>query len=106
MKRHGFLIIGMACLFGFILTLGAIAHAETTVGIEVIETEGAGALGLKPGAADKHYFDDGAGVVALDNGAEVVFPAPSIGDALVVTMIRTGESSFDWLTTCIRGTAG
>ncbi len=25
MKRHGFLIIGMACLFGFVLTLAAIA---------------------------------------------------------------------------------
>ncbi len=41
MKRHGYLIIGMACLFGFILTLGAIAHAETTVGVEVIG-QGAG----------------------------------------------------------------
>ena len=41
MKRHSFLIIGMACLFGFILTLGAIAHAETTVGVELIG-QGAG----------------------------------------------------------------
>ncbi len=81
--------------------------AGAEVGFVVrVETEGAGALGLKPGAGDKHYFDDGTGVVALDNGAAVVFAAPGIGDTLVVTMIRTGESSFDWLTACIRGTAG
>jgi hypothetical protein len=30
MKRHGYLIIGMACLVGFILTLAALSHAETT----------------------------------------------------------------------------
>jgi len=36
MKRHGYLIIGMACLVGFILTLTAIVYAETTVGFEVI----------------------------------------------------------------------
>ena len=41
MKRHGFLIIGMACLIGFVLTLAAIARAETTVAAELIG-QGAG----------------------------------------------------------------
>ena len=41
MKRHGYLIIGMACLVGFILTLAALSHAETTVSLEAIG-QGAG----------------------------------------------------------------
>jgi hypothetical protein len=36
MKRHGFLIIGIACLFGVLFCLAAIAKAETTVGFEAI----------------------------------------------------------------------
>jgi hypothetical protein len=95
-----------------IQTLPDTADVVTALGtgVEVgfvvrVETEGAGAFGLKPGADDKHYFDGGGGVVALDNGAEVVFEVPNIGDTLVVTMIRTGESSFDWLTACVRGAA-
>jgi hypothetical protein len=36
MKRHEYLIIGIACLIGFLLTLAAIARAETTVSLEVI----------------------------------------------------------------------
>jgi hypothetical protein len=36
MKRHEYLIISAVCLIGFILTLAAIARAETTVSLEVI----------------------------------------------------------------------
>ena len=41
MKRHEYLIISAVCLIGFILTLAAIARAETIVSLEVIG-QGAG----------------------------------------------------------------
>lgn len=41
MKRYEYLIISAACLIGFVLTLAAIARAETTVSLEVIG-QGAG----------------------------------------------------------------
>ncbi len=41
MKRHGFLIIGIACLFGFILCLATLARAETNIYATVIG-QGAG----------------------------------------------------------------
>ncbi len=98
------------------LTLPSIAEVIAAIdvdgiGIETgfilqVRTGGAGALGLVPAEADKHYFDDGTKtVVPLNNGEAVVISDPVMGDTLVVTLIQTGPEKWDWLTTCPRGAA-
>jgi hypothetical protein len=66
-----------------------------------VSTSGAGAVHIKAGASDKHYFDG----VTLDDGDKVSISTPAVGDCFAMTAIQTGESSWDWMTSTVSGYA-
>jgi len=67
----------------------------------VVGTAGTGALHLKAGPGDKHYFDG----TALDDGDKISLATPAVGDCLAVTAFKTGATSWDWKTHTVSGTA-
>jgi len=79
------------------ITLPAAASGLSFV--VTVVTTGVGALHVKAGAGDKHYFDG----VALDDGDKVSCATPAVGNVLTVVAFKTGASTYDWIATTISG---
>jgi hypothetical protein len=76
------------------------AAASGLAFVVTVVTTGVGALHIKAGASDKHYFDG----VALDDADKISCATPAIGNMISVLAFKSGAATYDWIATSITGT--